>query len=120
MLPTILLTAALATGDAPAPPLDASVDDLIELMGTWEVVAATFDGKDVSGPYKGQHWIFAGDVLKRPDGSSRIAAGAIRLDQIQIDNGTVYHGVYRIDGDTLVWTRQQLAVMTFRRVRVPK
>jgi uncharacterized protein (TIGR03067 family) len=112
----ILLAAALATSDAPAPPLDASFDDVTQLIGTWEVVAATVDGEDATPRLRGERWIFAGDELKYPSGERyRIAASVTRLDRIYGD-GRVDHGVYRIDGDNLVWTRE-LEVITFRRVR---
>jgi uncharacterized protein (TIGR03067 family) len=114
LLSTILLTAALATGDAQAPPLDATVDDVTQLQGTWEVVAATFDGDDETDTFNGEHWTFTGDELKCPSGRIRIAAGSTRLDMLN-DRGCVFTGVYRIDGDKLVWRRQR-HVFTFRRV----
>jgi hypothetical protein len=37
----ILLAAALATADAPPPEIDATVEDVTGLMGTWDVVEVT-------------------------------------------------------------------------------
>jgi hypothetical protein len=110
----ILLVAALATSDAPAPTLDASVDDVTELQGTWEVVEVMVDGDDYSDGHRGDLWTFAGDELRRPGSRHRISAGTTRLDSID-DAGVVRPGVYRIDGDRLVWTRKRV-VINFRRV----
>jgi hypothetical protein len=64
----------------------------------------------------GGRWTFAGDELKCSTGDRcRIAAGSTRLEVFN-DCGHVFPGVYRIDGDTLVWTRRPV-VFTLRRVR---
>jgi hypothetical protein len=66
MLNTILLAAALATSDAPAAEVDATVEDVRELQGTWEVVEATLNGRGYPEDWKGERWAFAGDEFNRP------------------------------------------------------
>jgi uncharacterized protein (TIGR03067 family) len=118
MISAILLAAALATRDAPAPALDVTVEDVTDLQGTWEVVEAEKDGKEVSKYLKGARLTIAGDTLKNANGETtcQIKAGATRLDCLH-ENGRVCPGIYRLDGDTLVWTTQQTTLrFTFRRV----
>jgi hypothetical protein len=115
----ILLVAALATGDAPAPPVDTSFDSVTQLQGTWEVVEVTIDGKDDTPRFKGDLWTFAGDSVKFPGGTSRIVVGTTRLDRLAGSGKVVDTGVYRVAGNELVWTFSEdaFARFTFRRVR---
>jgi hypothetical protein len=119
----ILLAAALATGDAPAPPIDSSIDDVTQLQGMWEVVEVTMRGIDVSKCFAGNQCTFTGNVaeFRNPRGIVdrwRISAGTSRLDHLT-DDGRSYLGVYAIAGDMLVWTWGDIGRgrrYTFRRV----
>jgi hypothetical protein len=113
----ILLVGALATSDAPAVEADATVEDVTELQGTWEVVEVVIDGIDQSKLYQGDHWTFAGDTVKWPGGRRHFAAFKAGLDLI--DEFRVCPGVYRLDHNTLIWTLHLGSLpfrMTFRRV----
>jgi hypothetical protein len=115
----LLFAAALATSDAPAPALDATVDDVTQLQGTWEVVAAMVNGEDCSPAFKGARQNFAGDVVQLPGDCSRIALGTARLDELS-KNGRIAPGSYTIEGNSLVWNVSDggghIFRFTFRRV----
>jgi hypothetical protein len=98
-----LLAAALATSDAPAVEMDATVEDVTELQGTWEAVELKMGGMDLSATLNRDYWTFAGDTVKGRFGSMRIAAGTTRLDILDDVGGTCRSGDYRIKGDSLVW-----------------
>jgi hypothetical protein len=113
----ILLVAALATADAPAPPLDATADDNASaLQGKWEIVDLR---RGDSKPGLGDDvWTFTGDTAETGRFRWRIVAGTTRLDRITSD-GRICPGEYHIARDTLFWRLQDRDVLwrfTFRRV----
>src|SRR5262249_17395118 len=113
--PALLLTLTTAVWlalPAAAGPRQPAQKDIDRLRGTWKVLAVTADGKEAGAEmFAKVRYVFDGDSLEyREENGGKpgrykldTTAPPLGIDVIGPNGAVTARGIYRFDGDVLIW-----------------